>query len=75
MATRGGLAAYTPAEDSITSRIEQCAAAELHNARKLGDILSLDPALVRGKSMAIRTDFGRDLLYHREKATARKMLG
>lgn len=69
------LAAYTPAEDSITSRIEQCAAAELHNARKLGDMWSLDPALVRGKSMAIQTDFGRHLLYHRKMATARKMLG
>lgn len=69
------LAAYTPAEDSITSRIEQCAAAELHNARKLGSALSLDPAQVRRKSMAIRIDFGRDLLHHRKMAAARKMLG
>ena len=68
------LAAYTPSEDSITSRIEQCAAAELHNARKLGSTLSLDPAQVRRKSMAIRTDFGRHLLHHREMVAARKML-
>lgn len=68
------LAAYTPAADSITSRIEQCAAAELHNARKLGDALSLDPALVRRKSMAVRTDFGRHLLHHRKMSMARKMM-
>jgi len=68
------LAAYTPAENSITSRIEQCAAAELYNARKLGDALSLDPALVRRKCMVIRTDFGRHLLHRREMAAARKML-
>ena len=68
-------AAYTPAEDSITSRIEQCAAAELHNARKLGDILPLDPALERGKSMATRTDFGRRLLHHRKMATASQDAG
>lgn len=73
--TPGILAAYTPAEGSITSRIEQCAAAELYNARKLGDALSLGPALVRRKTMSIRTDFGRDLLHHREMAGARKMLG
>ncbi len=69
------LAAYTPAEGSITSRIEQCAAAELYNARKLGSALSLDPAQVRRKCMAIRTNFGRDLLHQRKMAAARKMLG
>ncbi len=69
------LASYTPAEDSITSRIEQCAAAELYNARKLGSSLSLDPAQVHRKSMAIRTNFGRDLLHHRKMVEARKMLG
>lgn len=68
------LAAYTPADNSITSRVEQCAAAELHNARKLGGILSLEPALVREKCMAIQTDFGRHLLYQRKMAAARKML-
>lgn len=68
------LAAYTPADDSITSRIEQCAAAELYNAAKLGGALALDPDTLRRKEFSIRTDFGRHLLHSRQTGKARRML-
>lgn len=65
---------YTPAAGSITSRIERCASAELHNALKLGEAFGLDPRLVREKTLSIRTDFGRHLLYARQARAARRML-
>ena len=44
---------YTPAQGSLTSGIERCAAAEILNARMLGDMLSLPAAMVRWKVRAI----------------------
>jgi hypothetical protein len=65
---------YTPAAGSVTSRIERCANAELHNARKLGRAFGLEPDVVRAKVLSIRTDFGRHLLYVRQPRAARRML-
>jgi glycosyltransferase involved in cell wall biosynthesis len=65
---------YTPAAGSVTSRIERCANAELHNARKLGAAFGLEQRLVRSKILSIRTDFGRHLLYVRQPRAARRML-
>jgi GT2 family glycosyltransferase len=65
---------YTPAAGSVTSRIERCAHAELHNALTLGKALGLEPRIIRGKILSIRTDFGRHLLYVRQPRAARRML-
>ncbi len=65
---------YTPAAGSVTSKIEHCASAELHNALKLGEIFGLEQHLIRNKVLSIRTDFGRHLLYARQPRAARRML-
>jgi GT2 family glycosyltransferase len=65
---------YTPAAGSVTSRIERCASAELHNACKLGKAFGLEPRVIRSKLLSIRTDFGRHLLYVRQPRAARRML-
>ena len=65
---------YTPAAGSITSRIERCARAELHNATTLGRSLGVPQARVDAKLRAIRTDFGQHLLYARNLRGARRML-
>lgn len=65
---------YTPAAGSVTSKIERCASAELHNARRLGEAFGLEPDIVRSKILSIRTDFGRHLLYVRQPRAARRML-
>ena len=62
---------YTPAQGSLTSGIERCAAAEMFNARMLGDMLALPPAMVRWKIRAIRTDFARHLIHARRLRPAR----
>lgn len=65
---------YTPAEGSITSRIEKCARAEIHNAESLGRSLGLPAALVARKLRHIRTDFGQHLLHARRPVEARALL-
>ena len=40
---------YTPAQGSLTSGIERCAAAEMFNARMLGDMLALPPRWCAGR--------------------------
>ena len=65
---------YTPAQGSLTSGIERCAAAEMFNARMLGDMLALPPAMVRWKIRAIRTDFARHLIHARRLRPARRLL-
>ncbi|WP_141453394.1 glycosyltransferase family A protein [Pseudoxanthomonas sp. z9] len=65
---------YTPAAGSITSRIERCARAELHNAVTLGRTLGVPQARVDAKVRAIRTDFGQHLLHARNIRSARRML-
>ncbi len=65
---------YTPAAGSVTSRIQRCANAELHNALKLGKAFGLQPHIIRSKTLSIRTDFGRHLLYVRQPRAARRML-
>lgn len=65
---------YTPAEGSITSRIERCAQAELFNAQTLGHDLALPRAQVAWKLRHIRTDFGQHLLHARQPLVARQML-
>jgi len=65
---------YTPAEGSITSRIERCAHAEVHNARILGQQLGLPQEQVKRKVRHIRTDFGQHLLHARQPQVARTML-
>jgi hypothetical protein len=65
---------YTPAAGSITSRIERCARAELHNAVTLGRTLGVPQARVDAKVRAIRTDFGQHLLHARNIRGARRML-
>ncbi|WFC40750.1 glycosyltransferase family A protein [Pseudoxanthomonas sp. SE1] len=65
---------YTPVEGSLTSRIERCAAAEIHNAETLGDQLSLPAAMVGWKVRAIRTEFARHLIHARRLRPARRLL-
>lgn len=65
---------YTPADGSITSRVERCASAELHNATTLGRSLGVPRPQVDAKLRAIRTDFGQHLLHARNVRGARQML-
>lgn len=65
---------YTPAQGSLTSRIERCAAAEIFNARMLGEMLALPAVMVRWKIRAIRTDFARHLIHARRLRPARRLL-
>lgn len=65
---------YTPAAGSITSRIERCAAGEIHNAITLGEQLRLPPQQVARKLRHIRTDFGQHLLHARQLQVARRLL-
>lgn len=65
---------YTPASGSITSRIERCARAELHNAATLGQSLGVPQPQVEAKLRAIRTDFGQHLLHARNLRGARALL-
>lgn len=65
---------YTPAAGSITSRIERCAYAEVHNACVLGETLGLPADYVARKVRHIRTDFGQHLLHARQPLIARKLL-
>jgi len=73
-ACQGLVGHYTPAEGSLTSRIERCAMAEIRNARQLGLLLGLPARDIRWKLRAIRTDFARHLIHARRPLPARQLL-
>ncbi|PPJ43723.1 glycosyltransferase family A protein [Pseudoxanthomonas sp. YR558] len=73
-ACEGLVGHYTPAEGSLTSRIERCALAEIRNARELGESLGLPRRDIRWKLRAIRTDFARHLIHARCPSPARRLL-
>ncbi|KRA42337.1 glycosyltransferase family A protein [Pseudoxanthomonas sp. Root630] len=73
-ACQGLVGHYTPAEGSLTSRIERCAMAEIRNAKQLGRLLELPKRDVRWKLRAIRTDFARHLIHARRPLPARRLL-
>ncbi|SDQ87857.1 Glycosyl transferase family 2 [Pseudoxanthomonas sp. CF385] len=73
-ASPGLVGHYTPAEGSLTSRIERCAMAEIRNAKQLGALLGLSDRDIRWKLRAIRTDFARHLIHARRPMPARQLL-
>ena len=73
-ACEGLVGHYTPAEGSLTSRIERCALAEMRNARELGELLGLSRRDIRWKLRTIRTDFARHLIHARDPLPARRLL-
>ena len=73
-ACQGLVGHYTPAEGSLTSRIERCAMAEIRNVKQLGTLLGLPRRDIRWKLRAIRTDFARHLIHARRPRPARQLL-
>ncbi|HEY1044495.1 MAG TPA: glycosyltransferase family A protein [Telluria sp.] len=70
----GMIGHYTPAEGSLTSRIERCAMAEIRNVKQLGRLLDLPRRDIRWKLREIRTDFARHLIHARRPLPARRLL-
>jgi glycosyltransferase involved in cell wall biosynthesis len=66
---------YTPAPDSLSSKVDQFLRSELASVESLGARLNLPAALVRAKRLAIYEQYGRDLFYTRDLKAARRLLG
>ncbi len=73
-ACQGLIGHYTPAEGSLTSRIERCAMAEIRNTKQLGRLLGLPRHDIRWKLREIRTNFARHLIHARDPLPARRLL-
>ncbi len=68
------LVEYTPAPDSLSGQIERFAHAELANLARVAQVLNLESGHVARKRIGIYEQYGRDLLYERHMAAARRFL-
>lgn len=69
------LSEYTPAADSLSTRIDQVTQAELHNARTLAHALALPDDMLQQKLAQIYEESGRAMLHARNLPSARRCLG
>jgi glycosyltransferase involved in cell wall biosynthesis len=65
---------YTPAVGNLSRQLERVGRGEIRSARKIGDMLGLDPARVESKVLDIEVAFGRHLLNNRDLKAARAWL-
>ncbi|MCA9032131.1 MAG: glycosyltransferase family 2 protein [Planctomycetaceae bacterium] len=70
---REPLAYYTPADDSIMSNVMQIVRAELLNIEKSAEKFDLPESQAIAKQLEIWDEYGRTLLWQRDKPQARQM--
>jgi glycosyltransferase involved in cell wall biosynthesis len=68
------LAHYTPAPGSASQDHERCAQMLFISYRKIGELLKLDPDLVRRKILDLHVAWARGLIYVRNMPAARRLL-
>ncbi len=65
---------YQPTDASLTRQTRRFANAELTQVARVAATLGLDPARVRAKEFTIYLEYGMELFYYRDRATAREYL-
>jgi glycosyltransferase involved in cell wall biosynthesis len=71
---RENLHCYTPQPGNLSSQTERVVRAEFANIESIAHLLSLDPALVQQKRIAISEEYGREFLFYRQPGQARRLL-
>jgi glycosyltransferase involved in cell wall biosynthesis len=69
------LCRYAPGPQSLTAQVERFARAEFANLEKIGRQLELEPARIEEKRARLLDEYGRQLLYVRNRKAARAYLG